>query len=273
MLAKYDVYLRRQAHRDARKRIFVSQGLLAPWHLISLGLVVGWRASGQHLLLALWPPVLVGTVWVLRRILRHAAEFDRTPPPAPWLQTEQGQALVNALARVTLSPLTGVTLETKLRTDLRLTDRDQFELAKILAAPSGLDALSDRLRQDADMTVAELLDAIAVPAAVRHPATSFIGGEMAAYLVLDLTVKDLPEFLPYVEAIPAFIAKHGGRYISKGADPTVIEGDWTPQRLVILEFPSRNDAKAFLADPDAQALFARRHRSTTSRLILVDGEQ
>jgi uncharacterized protein (DUF1330 family) len=95
---------------------------------------------------------------------------------------------------------------------------------------------------------------------------------MAAYLVLDLTVHNLPEFLPYVEAIPAFIAKHGGRYASKGADPLVMEGDWSPQRLVILQFPSRAHAQAFLADPEAQDLFARRHRSTTSHLVLVDGE-
>lgn len=95
---------------------------------------------------------------------------------------------------------------------------------------------------------------------------------MTAYLVLDLTVNDLGDFLPYVEAIPAFIAKHGGRYLSKSADPVVMEGDWSPQRLVILKFPSRGHAQAFLADPDAQDLFARRHRSTISRLVLVDGE-
>ncbi|MFN3523585.1 MAG: DUF1330 domain-containing protein [Phenylobacterium sp.] len=95
---------------------------------------------------------------------------------------------------------------------------------------------------------------------------------MTAYLVLDLTVHDLRDFLPYVEAIPAFIAKHGGRYASRGADPVVLEGEWPLQRLVILEFPSRGHAQAFLSDPEAQPLFARRHRSTTSRLVLVDGE-
>jgi uncharacterized protein (DUF1330 family) len=95
---------------------------------------------------------------------------------------------------------------------------------------------------------------------------------MSAYLVLDLTVNDLRDFRPYVRAIPAFIARHGGRYASKGADPVVLEGDWSPQRLVILEFPSREHAQAFLADPQAQDLFARRRRATTSRLVLVEGE-
>jgi uncharacterized protein (DUF1330 family) len=94
---------------------------------------------------------------------------------------------------------------------------------------------------------------------------------MKAYLVLDLAVHDFPGFAPYIAAIPAFIAKHGGRYIVQGVEPTVMEGDWAPERVVILEFPSRDNATAFLADPDAQPLFAVRHRTTTSKLVLVDG--
>ena len=94
---------------------------------------------------------------------------------------------------------------------------------------------------------------------------------MSAYLVLDFAVRDLSGFLPYVDAIPAFIAKHGGRYIVRGVEPTVMDGEWSPERVVILEFPSRENAKAFLGDPDAQALFALRHRTTDSKLILVDG--
>jgi uncharacterized protein (DUF1330 family) len=92
-----------------------------------------------------------------------------------------------------------------------------------------------------------------------------------AYLVLDFAVRELAGFMPYVEAIPAFIAKHGGRYIVRGEPPTVMEGDWTPERMVILEFPSREHARAFLADPEAQDLFALRHRTTVSKLVLVEG--
>ena len=94
---------------------------------------------------------------------------------------------------------------------------------------------------------------------------------MKAYLVLDFSVHDFPGFMPYVSEIPALITRHCGRYIVRGDPPTVIEGDWAPERMVILEFPSRDAAQAFLADPDAQPLFQLRHRTTNSKLVLVDG--
>ena len=94
---------------------------------------------------------------------------------------------------------------------------------------------------------------------------------MTAYLVLDFSILDLPGFLPYADAIPTFIEKHEGRYIVRGVEPLVMEGTWSPERVVVLEFPSQEHAKAFLADPDAQPLFALRHRTTDSKLILVEG--
>ena len=94
---------------------------------------------------------------------------------------------------------------------------------------------------------------------------------MKGYLVLDLSIKVLDGFLEYAEKIPTFIEKHGGRYIVQGAVPEKMEGEWTPERLVILEFPSTDKAKEFLADPEAQDLFSLRHNSTDSQLILAEG--
>jgi uncharacterized protein (DUF1330 family) len=96
---------------------------------------------------------------------------------------------------------------------------------------------------------------------------------MKAYLVLDFSVRDWPAFQTYVAEIPAFIEKHGGKYIVRGVEPTTMEGDWDPDYMVILEFPSSSAAKAFLGDPDAQALFAVRHKSTVSKLVLVEAER
>ena len=94
---------------------------------------------------------------------------------------------------------------------------------------------------------------------------------MKAYLVLDLTIHDFAGFGPYITAIPTHIARHGGRYIVQGVEPTRIEGDWKPQRMVIIEFPERSNAEAFLSDPSLQDLFKVRHETTTSKLVLVDG--
>jgi uncharacterized protein (DUF1330 family) len=94
---------------------------------------------------------------------------------------------------------------------------------------------------------------------------------MKAYLVLDFAINDLAGFRRYIEDIPAHIGRHGGQYIVRGVPPTVMEGDWKPERIVILEFPARSNAEAFLADPDIQDLFKIRHQTTTSRLVLVDG--
>jgi uncharacterized protein (DUF1330 family) len=94
---------------------------------------------------------------------------------------------------------------------------------------------------------------------------------MKAYLVLDLSVKDFGGFKEYIAEIPAFIAKHSGRYIVQGVQPTIIEGDWKPERLVIIEFPGREKASAFLSDPEIRNLFKVRHETTTSRLVLADG--
>ena len=94
---------------------------------------------------------------------------------------------------------------------------------------------------------------------------------MKAYLMLDLTVNDFGGFKKYIAEIPAFIAKHSGKYIVQGVQPTIIEGDWKPERIVILEFPARKNAEAFLGDPEIQELFKIRHATTTSKLVLTDG--
>ncbi len=94
---------------------------------------------------------------------------------------------------------------------------------------------------------------------------------MKAYLVLDFSVNDFAGFRKYVAEIPAFIVKHSGKYIVRGVQPTTIEGDWKPERMVILEFPARENASAFLSDPEIQDLFKVRHDTTTSKLVLVDG--
>lgn len=94
---------------------------------------------------------------------------------------------------------------------------------------------------------------------------------MNAYLILDISIHDFETFSEYIRDIPKYIEKHSGRYIVQGVVPMVMEGDWEPERMVVIEFPSRDNAKGFLKDPDARHLFEIRHKSTTSKLLLADG--
>ena len=65
---------------------------------------------------------------------------------------------------------------------------------------------------------------------------------------------DIEIFTEYEEKVPAVISKHDGSYAVQGKIPMVLEVDWKPDRLVVIEFPLRDDAKAFLADPEARSV-------------------
>ena len=94
---------------------------------------------------------------------------------------------------------------------------------------------------------------------------------MSAFILVDITVKNLEEYKEYLEKVPPFVAKHGGGYLVRGGEHRTLEGDWSPNRLVIIEFPSREAALAFHRDPGYQPVKAIRTRTTESKLIVVDG--
>ena len=96
---------------------------------------------------------------------------------------------------------------------------------------------------------------------------------MKAYLVVDLAVHDPEGFKPYIAGIPGCVARHGGRFLVRGATPTPVEGGWSPERMVVIEFPARGNAEQFLADPEFQELAKIRRRATVSKLVLVDGAE
>lgn len=95
---------------------------------------------------------------------------------------------------------------------------------------------------------------------------------MRAYLVIDLNVTDLDGFMEYVHRIPELIQKHDGRYLVQGVEPTVIEAsDSKLERSVIIEFPSRVEAEAFLEERSKSELHEIWSRTTDSRILLVEG--
>jgi uncharacterized protein (DUF1330 family) len=92
-----------------------------------------------------------------------------------------------------------------------------------------------------------------------------------AYVVVSVDVHDAERYADYIEQAPESIARHGGRYLARGGRTEVLEGDWDPNRFVILEFPRFEDAKAWWASEEYADAKALRHATATSRMILVDG--
>lgn len=94
---------------------------------------------------------------------------------------------------------------------------------------------------------------------------------MPAYLIADLEVTNPAEFDEYRKGVPATIAQYGGKYLVRGGALESLEGGWSMKRVVILEFPSMAQAKAWYTSPEYKDLLAMRLRSTKSKAVLVEG--
>jgi len=95
---------------------------------------------------------------------------------------------------------------------------------------------------------------------------------MPAYVLVDLRVEQMEAFMTYVAAIGDLIQAHGGRYLVRGAEPLLVHGEaGLADRSVVIEFPSRERAEAFLAARTAAGLADLFARATSSRILLVDG--
>ena len=94
---------------------------------------------------------------------------------------------------------------------------------------------------------------------------------MAGYLIAEIEVHDPALFEEYRKQVPATIAKYGGKYLVRGGATDAIEGGWAPARLVVLEFPSMEQARKWYHSAEYKPLLALRLKAAKSKAILVDG--
>ena len=94
---------------------------------------------------------------------------------------------------------------------------------------------------------------------------------MGAYVVADVSVTEPAGFEDYRKQVPATVTKYGGRFVARGGVVQVLEGNWQPKRLVILEFPSAEQAKRWYDSPEYRDPKALRMKTARTNLILVDG--
>ena len=94
---------------------------------------------------------------------------------------------------------------------------------------------------------------------------------MSAYVVVEIDVKNPEGYEEYKKLAPPPIAAFGGKYIARGGKAENLEGDWKPNRIVILEFESVDKAKNWLDSDEYREAKALRHKYATTNMIVVEG--
>ncbi len=94
---------------------------------------------------------------------------------------------------------------------------------------------------------------------------------MAAYVIAEIDVTDPVGYEEYRKLGPPTVAAYGGKFIVRGGRTEVLEGSWTPKRLVILEFDGVEQAKAWWSSKEYSVAKQVRHKTATTNMIVVEG--
>ncbi len=95
---------------------------------------------------------------------------------------------------------------------------------------------------------------------------------MPAYVIADIEVSDPAKYESYRALSPGAIAAYGGRFLSRGGNMQVLEGTWSPSRVVIVEFPTAAQAQKFYDSPEYRAARQARAGATNRfNMIVVEG--
>jgi uncharacterized protein (DUF1330 family) len=94
---------------------------------------------------------------------------------------------------------------------------------------------------------------------------------MSAYIISDVTIRDTAAIEIYRKRAAASIAQHGRRYIIRGGEIKVLEGEWRPRAIIIAEFPDMERARAWYRSAEYASAPEIRDQALSRNLILVDG--
>lgn len=94
---------------------------------------------------------------------------------------------------------------------------------------------------------------------------------MVAYLIAEMTVHDREGYNRYARQSPSVVKKFGGRYLARGGAIETVEGTAPLSRVVVVEFPSMERAKAFYYSKEYQAICPIRLAAVDSRLFFTEG--
>jgi uncharacterized protein (DUF1330 family) len=94
---------------------------------------------------------------------------------------------------------------------------------------------------------------------------------MTAYVIVDVQVEDPQRYARYKDMARPIVEAYGGKYLARAGRTETLEGDWAPNRLVILEFPSVEQAQTWLNCEEYREARALRHATAKTRMVVIEG--
>ncbi len=94
---------------------------------------------------------------------------------------------------------------------------------------------------------------------------------MTAYVIVDINVTDPVRYEEYKNLAAPTVELYGGKYIARGGRTETLEGDWSPSRLVILQFESIDNAKKWLNSAEYSQPRSIRHKTAISNMVVIEG--
>jgi len=93
---------------------------------------------------------------------------------------------------------------------------------------------------------------------------------MSVYLIIDSTVKDRRKYDEYLERVLPIVERYGGRYHVRGENIQPL-GTWQPERIIVIEFPSEDAIRRWLASPEYAEIVPLREEGADTQAIMVEG--
>jgi uncharacterized protein (DUF1330 family) len=94
---------------------------------------------------------------------------------------------------------------------------------------------------------------------------------MKAYIIVDVQVTDRDRYEDYKKLTPGSLVPYEGKFVVRGGKTETLEGSWSPGRVVVLEFPSVEQAKAWWSSEGYAPAKAIRQSASITKMILVEG--
>ena len=96
---------------------------------------------------------------------------------------------------------------------------------------------------------------------------------MPAYVIVEIEIQDHEAYEGYKKLTPASIAAYDGKFIVRGGQSESLEGDWNPERIVVLEFPTMERAREWWNSQSYAPAKKIRQASAHTKMLLIEGFQ